>query len=57
MEHHANLIPWQQLAQRTGASLKWFEIDSEGRLDLSDIDQVITDRTKIVSLTHQSNVL
>ena len=57
MEHHANLIPWQQLAQRTGASLKWFEVDSEGRLDLSDIDQVITDRTKIVSLTHQSNVL
>jgi cysteine desulfurase/selenocysteine lyase len=57
MEHHANLIPWQQLAQRTGATLKWFEVDSEGRLDLSNIDSVITDDTKIVALTHQSNVL
>ena len=57
MEHHANLIPWQQLAERTGATLKWFEVDSEGRLDLSSIDQVITEDTKIVALTHQSNVL
>ncbi len=57
MEHHANLIPWQQLAERTGATLKWFEVDTEGRLDLSSIDQVITEDTKIVSITHQSNVL
>ena len=57
MEHHANLIPWQQLGERTGATLKWFEVDSEGRLDLSNIDSVITDDTKIVALTHQSNVL
>jgi cysteine desulfurase/selenocysteine lyase len=57
MEHHANLIPWQQLAQRTGAVLKWFEVDADGRLDLSNIDGVITNRTKIVALTHQSNVL
>lgn len=57
MEHHANLIPWQQLGERTGATLKWFEVDSEGRLDLSKIDSVITDDTKIVALTHQSNVL
>jgi cysteine desulfurase/selenocysteine lyase len=57
MEHHANLIPWQQLAQRTGALLKWFEVDAGGRLDLSNIDGVITKRTKIVALTHQSNVL
>jgi cysteine desulfurase/selenocysteine lyase len=57
MEHHANLIPWQQLAQRTGAVLKWFEVDAHGRLDLSNIDGVITNRTKIVALTHQSNVL
>jgi cysteine desulfurase/selenocysteine lyase len=57
MEHHANLIPWQQLAERTGATLKWFEVDTEGRLDLSSIDQVITEDTKIVALTHQSNVL
>jgi cysteine desulfurase/selenocysteine lyase len=57
MEHHANLIPWQQLAKRTGAVLKWFEVTPDGRLDLSKIDSVITSRTKIVALTHQSNVL
>lgn len=57
MEHHANLIPWQQLAARTGAILKWFEVDPDGRLDLSQINSVITDRTKVVALTHQSNVL
>jgi cysteine desulfurase/selenocysteine lyase len=57
MEHHANLIPWQQLAARTGASLSWFEVTPEGRLDLSNIDSVITEKTKVVALTHQSNVL
>jgi cysteine desulfurase/selenocysteine lyase len=57
MEHHANLIPWQQLASRTGATLKWFEVNPEGRLDLSNINQVITEDTKVVALTHQSNVL
>jgi cysteine desulfurase / selenocysteine lyase len=57
MEHHANLIPWQQLAARTGASLSWFEITPDGRLDLSNIDSVITEGTKVVALTHQSNVL
>jgi cysteine desulfurase/selenocysteine lyase len=57
MEHHANLIPWQQLAKRTGATLKWFEVTPDGRLDLSNIEGVITSRTKIVALTHQSNVL
>jgi cysteine desulfurase/selenocysteine lyase len=57
MEHHANLIPWQQLAKRTGAVLKWFEVKPDGRLDLSNIDKVISNRTKIVALTHQSNVL
>jgi len=57
LEHHANLIPWQQLAKRTGAELVWFQIDSEGRLDLSKIDELINDRTKIVAITHQSNVL
>ena len=57
MEHHANLIPWQQLAARTGASLSWFEVTPEGRLDLSNIDSVITEGTKVVALTHQSNVL
>jgi cysteine desulfurase/selenocysteine lyase len=57
MEHHANLIPWQQLAARTGAQLSWFEVTPEGRLDLSNIDAVITQDTKVVALTHQSNVL
>lgn len=57
LEHHANLIPWQQLAKRTGATLKWFEMNSDGSLDLSKIDEVITKRTKVVALTHQSNVL
>ena len=57
MEHHANLIPWQQLCKRTGAVLKWFSIDSEGRLDLSSIDSIISKRTKVVAITHQSNVL
>jgi cysteine desulfurase / selenocysteine lyase len=57
MEHHANLIPWQQLAKRTGAELVWFEITEEGRLDLSKIADVINSKTKIVAITHQSNVL
>jgi cysteine desulfurase/selenocysteine lyase len=57
MEHHANLIPWQQLAARTGAELKWFEVTPDGRLDLSNIDAIITEGTKVVSMTHQSNVL
>jgi len=57
MEHHANLIPWQQLAARTGAQLKWFNVTQDCRLDLSNIDQVITTNTKVVAITHQSNVL
>lgn len=57
MEHHANLVPWQQLAKRTGAELAWFEVTPEGRLDLSNIEKVITANTAIVALTHQSNVL
>jgi cysteine desulfurase/selenocysteine lyase len=57
MEHHANLIPWQQLAARTGAMLTWFEVTPEGRLDLTNINTVITEKTKVVALTHQSNVL
>jgi cysteine desulfurase/selenocysteine lyase len=57
MEHHANLIPWQQLAARTGASLSWFEVTPDGRLDLSNIESIITEKTKVVALAHQSNVL
>ena len=57
MEHHANLIPWQQLAARTGAVLRWFDVTPEGRLNPSQIPQLITAKTKVVALTHQSNVL
>jgi cysteine desulfurase/selenocysteine lyase len=57
IEHHANLIPWQQLAKRTGAELVWFSVDSEGRLDVSNLEELINPSTKIVAITHQSNVL
>ncbi len=57
MEHHANLIPWQELARRTGATLRWIGVTDGGRLDLGDLDTVITDRTKVVAFTHVSNVL
>jgi len=57
LEHHANLIPWQQLAKRTGAELAWFPIDSDGRLNQSELDSLINEKTKIVAITHQSNVL
>ncbi|HEY3954682.1 MAG TPA: aminotransferase class V-fold PLP-dependent enzyme, partial [Streptosporangiaceae bacterium] len=56
MEHHANLVPWQQLCERTGATLRWFGITPDGRLDLSNADELITDRTRLVAVTHQSNV-
>jgi cysteine desulfurase / selenocysteine lyase len=57
MEHHSNIVPWQLLSQRTGATLRWFGVTPDGRLDLSDIDDLITARTKLVALAHQSNVL
>jgi cysteine desulfurase/selenocysteine lyase len=57
MEHHANLIPWQQLAKRSGAELKWFGVTSDGRLDESNIDSLITSKTKFVAITQQYNVL
>jgi cysteine desulfurase/selenocysteine lyase len=57
MEHHSNLVPWQLLAQRTGATFKWIPLDDEGRLDADAIDRVITDRTKVVAFVHQSNAL
>ena len=57
IEHHANLIPWQQLAKRTGAELVWLSVDSEGRLDLNSLEELINPSTKIVAITHQSNVL
>jgi len=55
-EHHANLVPWQELCARTGAVLRWFGVDDEGRIDLSDVDGVITDRTRVVAFGHVSNV-
>ncbi|MQY08564.1 cysteine desulfurase [Actinomadura macrotermitis] len=57
MEHHANLVPWQQLCQRTGATLRWFSLTDDGRLDLDDLDGLVNERTRLVALTHQSNVL
>jgi cysteine desulfurase / selenocysteine lyase len=57
MEHHSNIVPWQLLAQRTGATLKWFGLTDEGRLDLSNIEQVITEKTKVVSFVLISNIL
>ncbi|PYC74044.1 cysteine desulfurase [Streptomyces tateyamensis] len=57
MEHHSNIVPWQLLSQRTGAKLKWFGLTDEGRLDLSNIEQLITEKTKIVSFTLVSNLL
>lgn len=56
LEHHANLLPWQQLAERTGAELRWFPVDDEGRMDLGAIDELIDENTAVVALTHQSNV-
>jgi cysteine desulfurase/selenocysteine lyase len=59
MEHHSNLVPWQLLCERTGATLKWFGLTEDGRLDLVDTESgtVITDRTKVVAFVHQSNLL
>lgn len=57
MEHHANLLPWQEVCAKTGAELKWFGLTDEGRLDLSNMDELITARTKVVSVVHQSNIL
>jgi cysteine desulfurase / selenocysteine lyase len=57
MEHHSNIVPWQLLSQRTGAKLKWFGLTDDGRLDLSAIDEVITEKTKVVSFTLVSNIM
>lgn len=57
MEHHSNIVPWQLLSQRTGAKLKWFGLTDDGRLDLSNIDEIITEKTKIVSFVLVSNIL
>lgn len=57
MEHHSNLVPWQLLCERTGATLRWFGITDDGRLDLSDLDILVDERAKLVSYVHVSNIL
>ncbi|WP_033827948.1 cysteine desulfurase [Bacillus andreraoultii] len=57
MEHHSNLIPWQQVAKKTGATLKYFPLQEDGTIILDDVRKTITNRTKIVAITHVSNVL
>ncbi|KQY64370.1 MULTISPECIES: cysteine desulfurase [unclassified Nocardioides] len=57
MEHHSNIVPWQLLTERKGATLRWFGLTDDGQLDLSNIDSLITEKTKVVSLTWVSNML
>ncbi|SIS71644.1 cysteine desulfurase [Salimicrobium salexigens] len=57
MEHHSNLIPWQQLAKRKNATLKYIPMQEDGTLSMSDVRDTISDRTKIVAVSHVSNVL
>ncbi|MGQ4616223.1 SufS family cysteine desulfurase [Nocardia sp. R7R-8] len=54
LEHHANLVPWQELARRTGATLKWYGVTDDGRIDLDSLE--LSPATKVVAFTHQSNV-
>lgn len=57
MEHHSNLIPWQQVAKETGATLKYIPLQSDGHIELADVEQTITSRTKIVAIAYVSNVM
>ncbi len=57
MEHHSNIVPWQLLCERTGATLRWFKVTDAGRLDLESLDELINERTKLVSYALVSNVL
>lgn len=57
LEHHANLVPWQQACLRTGATLRWIGLTDDGRLDLDQLDDVVTERTKVLAFAHASNVL
>jgi cysteine desulfurase/selenocysteine lyase len=57
MEHHSNIVPWQLLTERTGATLRWFGLTDDGHLDTSDIDELVDERTKVVALTWVSNML
>jgi cysteine desulfurase/selenocysteine lyase len=55
-EHHANLVPWQELAARTGATVRWIGVDDDGRLRTDELASVVTDRTRVLAFTHASNV-
>jgi cysteine desulfurase/selenocysteine lyase len=57
MEHHANLVPWQQLAQATGAQLRWIPVTDDGELDLTELESIVDETTKVLAFTHVSNVL
>src|SRR2546423_6407325 len=57
LEHHSNIVPWQLLCERTGATLRWFRVTDAGRLDLSTVDEVINERTRLVAYVHMSNIL
>ncbi len=57
MEHHSNLVPWQMLCERTGATLRWLPLTDDGRLDLTDLDSLVNERTKVLTFVHQSNLL
>jgi cysteine desulfurase/selenocysteine lyase len=57
MEHHSNIVPWQLLCERTGATLRWFGVTDAGRLDESNLEELVNERTKLVSLVHMSNIL
>ncbi len=57
MEHHANLVPWQDLCDKTGAILRWIGLTDDGHLALTELDTIITERTRVVSFVHQSNIL
>ena len=57
MEHHANLVPWQEVCAKTGATLRWIPLTDDGRLDLSGLDSIIDAHTRVVSVVHQSNIL
>ena len=57
MEHHSNLVPWQMLCERTGATLRWIGLTDEGRLDLSALDELVNERTRMLAFVHVSNIL
>ena len=57
MEHHSNLVPWQMLCERTGATLRWLPLTDDGRLDLTDLEALVNERTKVLAFVHVSNIL